>query len=128
MFIRSASAVLGLLLVWGATESAHAQFPNYSGTGRSIPSVRQRILDRPTVSPYMELLSPQGQGLPTYYTRVRPELEARALEQQAARQLSSLQSQVRAIQQQDARGSQFATGHPTRFMNYTHYFPGFYQR
>jgi hypothetical protein len=82
---------------------------------------------RPTVSPYLNLL--QGGGgalnLPQYQTLVRPFLEQQAINQRTAfdsqilqRQVNSLQSQVNYGQAAPGR----STGHPTRYMNYSHYY------
>jgi hypothetical protein len=82
---------------------------------------------RPTVSPYLNLL--QGGGgainLPQYQTLVRPFLDQQAVNQNNAfnsqllsRQVNSLQTQVNRNQFSPGR----ATGHPTRYMNYSHYY------
>lgn len=85
------------------------------------------LLDRPTVSPYLNLLRTESStAMPNYHTLVRPEVENR---QEAARQamaIRQLQSNVTSMQGQigGQRGAQFSTGHPTRFMTYLHYYPG----
>lgn len=82
---------------------------------------------RPTVSPYLNLL--QGGGgalnLPQYQTLVRPFLEQQSINDRNAfnsqvmgRRINSLQQQVNQQQYSPAR----ATGHPTRYMNYSHYY------
>ena len=82
---------------------------------------------RPTVSPYLNLL--QGGGgalnLPQYQTLVRPFLEQQSVNdrntfnnQLMRRDVNSLQGQV---SRQSAAGAR-ATGHPTRYMNYSHYY------
>jgi hypothetical protein len=82
---------------------------------------------RPTVSPYLNLL--QGGGgalnLPQYQTLVRPFLEQQAINdrnsfntQLMGRQINTLQTQVNRNQFAPGR----ATGHPTRYMNYSHYY------
>jgi len=107
-------------------ENAQAQL------GLGNQSIRSRILNRPTVSPYLSLLSVDNQsaGLPTYHTRVRPRIEAqrRAREQDRQNdQLQRLQGQVNTVRRDLTRSPQnqgtFPTGHPTRFGNYSHYYP-----
>ena len=96
----------------------------------ALQSLRSRIPSTPTVSPYLSLLANQQTGLPTYFTRVRPQLEAqrRAREQDRQNdQLQRLQSQVNTVRRDLTRSQQntgvFPTGHPTRFANYSHYYP-----
>ena len=107
---------------------AQAQLGSPSG----FRSIQQRVLNRPTVSPYLSLLSRDNQqaGLPTYFTRVRPQLEAQRRAQEQDRQndqLQRLQRQVsqtrRQITQAQRNQGVFPTGHPTRFSNHSHYYP-----
>jgi hypothetical protein len=88
------------------------------------------VQQQPTVSPYLNLLNRQGQGLPNYQTLVRPYVRS---EQEFARQ----QNQIQRLQRQQgslaagagltgARGVSTqirGTGHVTRFMDTSHYFP-----
>lgn len=82
---------------------------------------------RPTVSPYLNLLQSGGGALnlPQYQTLVRPFLEQQSINERNAlnsqavrRQINSLQSQVNRNQFAPGR----ATGHPTRYMNYSHFY------
>ncbi len=96
----------------------------------ALQSLRSRIPSTPTVSPYLSLLANQQTGLPTYFTRVRPQLEAqrRAREQDRQNdQLQRLQSQVNTVRRDLTQSQQntggFPTGHATRFANDSHYYP-----
>ena len=112
---------------------AHGQL----GLRRPSSSVRSYILNRPSVSPYLSLLNRDdlSVGLPTYHTRVRPQIEAeqRAKEQaQQTEQIRQLQSRVSSVRR-DLTSAQnnnavFPTGHPTRFRNYSHYYPALFRR
>lgn len=90
------------------------------------------ILNRPTVSPYLNLLRPTGfSGVTNYQTLVRPQIEQRELAriQQAElnrvrQQVSVQQQSIDTIQQQRAQRV-FSTGHRTQFMNTQNYYPGF---
>src|SRR5260370_12815663 len=110
----AALGVLGFL----ATGQARAQF------GYQRPQTSPN--PRPAVSPYLNLLR-SGDPAVNYNTLVRPQIEQ-------PRAIQQLQIEV---QQQDQAmlGQRFAvpagvnpsavlpfTGHPTQFMNYSHYF------
>ena len=95
-------------------------------------SQHQSIFNRPTVSPYLSLLSQDGRGgLPTYFTRVKPMLEAREGHDRQQNQISRMQQQITSVQQAVApqrRDGVAITGHPTRFMNMIHYYPSLSRR
>ena len=113
-------------VTWGNLARAQGFTPRGSDVGLAT---RDYLLSRPTVSPYLNLLRVESSlSLPNYQTLVRPALEQR---QQAAQQRSSirqLQSRVTNMQGQGAGRNQreqgFATGHPSRFATYLHYYPG----
>lgn len=119
-----------LLGVVFATLILLTELANAQQSPMALQSLRSRIPSTPTVSPYLSLLANQQTGLPTYFTRVRPQLEAqrRAREQDRQNdQLQRLQSQVNTVRRDLTRSQQntgvFPTGHPTRFANYSHYYP-----
>jgi len=100
------------------------------GARRNIGTYTQRYLyTRPTVSPYLNLLQRDPTyGLPLYHTQVRPRLEARAQARQQQRSINQVQRQVSNLSTQVRQRNQttgFQTGHPTRFMTYSHFYPGF---
>jgi TolA-binding protein len=109
-------------------ERAHAQFiPRGTNASRAT---RDYVLNRPTVSPYLNLLR-AGTGYDAnYQTLVRPALQNRQQARQQQSSINQLQSRVTNMQGQMVserrqQGSRFSTGHPTRFMVYLHYFPPF---
>ncbi|MCH2130756.1 MAG: hypothetical protein MK179_16560 [Pirellulaceae bacterium] len=121
--------ILTVMLVAMSADLAQAQF----GV-RGAQSLSARIFSRPTVSPYLSLLSVDnfsGTGQPTYFTRVRPRMEARRRAEEQDRQIEQMQrmqSQINTVrrdltQSQQAGQGVFPTGHPTRFSNYGHYYP-----
>ncbi len=92
------------------------------------------IRDRPTVSPYLNLITSQrtqqlgGTVRTVYLTLVRPELEQRRANEQTQRNMIQMQSQLSDLRQSYQRSQSNilgATGHPTRFMIYSQYYPGF---
>jgi hypothetical protein len=114
---RVFSLLAGFAVVCALSQIATAQPP--------FANVQQQQ----TVSPYLNLLNRQGFGLPNYQTFVRPQLQT---DQNFARQ----QSQIQRLQRQQAglaagnlnapRGVSAqirGTGHVTRFMDTSHYFP-----
>lgn len=115
-------------------ERAYGQFSNTQATTRSSfrgggQSIQDQVLRRPTVSPYLNLLSsPNENGVPTYFTQVRPQIEARNAAQRIQRQFGSVQQQFNSLNSrvsQNQQGGVLITGHPTRYMNYLQYYPGF---
>jgi len=87
----------------------------------SRQSAASRI-ERPSVSPYMNLFRRGSNGLPNYQTLVRPELQqlqTNALQQAEIRDLRAQQAsddtraQTRNLPQ---------TGHESRFRFYSHYY------
>jgi hypothetical protein len=93
-------------------------------------ATRDYIVNRPTVSPYLNLTRRTSQfAPPNYQTLVRPALERRAREAQQSATMRRLQSDVLSLQGQMELGrsrqsGQFASGHPTGFFAYMHYYPG----
>jgi hypothetical protein len=126
---------LALLVVVGSmalgqSSNTRRSINSYIGRGNAQSS----ILNRPTVSPYLRLL--QNQGNPTnglgsstavYQTQVRPQLERRQQSAQQQQQMQRMQSQLNQVRQQFTQPNSglMTTGHPTRFMSYSHYYyPG----
>lgn len=108
--------------------SAQYRGPNLS-TNPAANVYNKAIYDRPTVSPYLNLLRPQGGvGVPNYQSLVRPELQQRRTNDIQGRQINQLQNKVNQSYggggaangaPQEIR----ATGHVTRFMNHSSYYP-----
>ncbi len=109
---------------------ACAQF-RMGATEGSGGAVQRYIFDRPTVSPYLNLVrdSNSSSGLPNYQTLVRPALEQRQRNIQQQRQINRLQTDLNTTRRAFTRAKEgFQTGHPTRFMTYLHYYPTLGQR
>ena len=111
---RAILAALTLVTFLLLQDVANAQFTNFRYANLAT---RDYILNRPTVSPYVSLGTRNNlqQGLPTYYTNVRPQVERRAQEQaqrqmvrQNQRQINSIRNEYRQAQQNEARA--FTTG------------------
>ena len=126
------TAMLGGMWI---TSETHAQFiPGSRSVGRSTENY---LYNRPSVSPYISLTTRDASiGLPNYYTRVRPQLQARQQQQtqqrqtqQMQRELANIQSQIRNTQQR--QNSQIITGRMgwsargmPRFGSTLNYYPG----
>jgi hypothetical protein len=80
------------------------------------------LLNRPAVSPYMNLMRSDSGRNVNYDTLVRPQMESMQRSVFQQRQIQQLQRQVSQGAQQggDAAG---LTGHRTFFGNYSHYYP-----
>lgn len=112
---------------WGFPDQCSAQFipTGQFNIGRSF---NDYLYNRPTVSPYLNLLrTDTGAIFPNYHTLVRPRLEERrALAEQSAR-IQNMSRRLNQVQREVERGrgpnGELITGHPTRFGNYSHFFP-----
>lgn len=120
--------VLGVLV--GIPSAAQAQInPGYSRYMNPAAGVANNaIYNRPTVSPYLNLLRPQGGvAIPNYQSLVRPMLDQERINQQQGRQLQQLQKRIyQGPSSQSSAGAPIgirSTGHTTGFMNYSAYFP-----
>jgi hypothetical protein len=84
------------------------------------------IYNRPTVSPYLNLLNPgaAANSVPNYFTLVKPQLEQRAALTQQRSEISRLNREVSAGPRRSQRQqSQIrSTGHATQFMYYGPYY------
>ncbi|MDZ4779664.1 MAG: hypothetical protein SGJ19_05380 [Planctomycetia bacterium] len=125
------TAICATLAVAGLSLCADECFAQRNNAYRRT---QNSLYNRPTVSPYLNLLQPQGGGLPNYQTLVRPAVEQRRQNQDTQRQISQLQSSVAASSAQDQRGETTfrPTGHQTSFSPaygnrtgffYSHYYP-----
>ena len=95
--------------------------------------VARSILNRPTVSPYLNLVGPDGTpGVARYQTLVRPQLEARQYQLRNSARFQSVQNQLQQVStaigqastQQQRQNYPFTTGHPSVYLNGSHYYPG----
>jgi hypothetical protein len=84
------------------------------------------ILKRPTVSPYLQLLSESSLTTTPYHSLVRPALEQQRINQTQSDQFQRLQQQVyrdeQYRRQQPGQGALRPTGHRTYFGNLSHYY------
>lgn len=96
--------------------------------GGVYPDAANPYYSRPAVSPYLNLLQPGGAfNLPQYQSFVKPLLDQQAINERNAFDSQVTRRQVNSLQNQfnnAAFGPGRATGHPTRYMNYSHYYPG----
>lgn len=93
-------------------------------------SLNRQIFNRPTVSPYLNLLRQPGTGMPNYQSLVRPLVEQRRTAQMQQNQIRNLQQQV---SQQSGAVRQLEegvrpTGHTSFFMNTLQFYPSFAPR
>src|SRR5215468_11203741 len=115
VFLQSAMLIGTALGVGWAVPAARAQLP-YGPYQRTVPGYRT-----PVVSPYLNLFRNGADPAVNYYGLVRPQMDF-------ASGLQNLQQQVTDLSQAQALGLTpgftGATGHPTMFFNYSHYYPG----
>jgi hypothetical protein len=112
---------LAVLVALSVCSEASAQYAGGIYRGGSNP-----YNPKPTVSPYLNLLqnnNGNGLNLPQYQTLVRPFLDQQAFNNQSSADAQRLNRQVNALQSQTSNAAPGrATGHGTRFMNYSHYY------
>ena len=100
-------------------------------------NVTNRVNSSPTVSPYLRLLQGNGNvntgfggANAVYQTQVRPAIERRQQAAQQQQQIQGIQRDLGRLRQQYSQPSTgfMQTGHPTRFMSYSHYYPSLFGR
>lgn len=125
-----ASLVVSSLFCTMAAE-ALAQRPSVftRPQGRRNPAaniVRDATINRPTTSPYLNLLRPQGAtGVPNYQSLVRPQLQQDRTNAQQRRTMNNLQNQISNLQVEGAPPPYTGvrpTGHRSSFMQTGNYF------
>lgn len=125
--------VRNLLILAGASVACvvnstpcYAQF-NPVGNVNVAYSINSYLYNRPTVSPYLNLTrTDTGQIQPNYHALVRPQLEMRQQQAAQSAHIQKLNRGVEQIQSQQIRSEkerQLATGHPSRFFTYLHFYP-----
>lgn len=122
---RACWILLAGLFVACSTETCEAQVARYQ------PRTS-------TVSPYLNLGRFNGGGLPNYYALVRPQIQQRQFNTQAARVAQLQQAEIVSLQTQSNQGQGLAspqgvqTGHNSwfmtpgtehSFMNTSHFYP-----
>jgi hypothetical protein len=115
----------GLIAVCAAFLAASPVAAQSVGYSRYTNTIRDQTINRPTVSPYLNLLQ-NGGRLPAYQTLVRPMLENERRSAEQSQSLGKLQQQVNAasrdpsgrVRDQGIR----PTGHTTTYLNYSHYY------
>ena len=80
------------------------------------------FLDRPALSPYYNLNRREGSAGTNYQLLVRPQIEAAERARLQQREIQQLQRQVSRPGSQGGAGGM--TGHPSYFMNLSHFYPG----
>jgi hypothetical protein len=88
----------------------------------------KHIQQRPTVSPYLNLVRDDSGAAANYQTLVRPQMEQIDYNRQQENRLDHLNRQFQNFRSESAyplQGSQDIreTGHITQFMNLSHYYP-----
>ena len=90
------------------------------------------VLNRPTVSPYLNLLGTDGSatGPARYQTLVRPQLDARRQQLSNTARFNTLQQDIQRVStavggvgQPQQQRYPFTTGHPSVYLNGSHYYP-----
>jgi hypothetical protein len=120
--ILTGAIILTALACLPAAAQAQNPYSNLSGGITSGP-----VSSRPTVSPYLNLLRPQGGvAIPNYQALVRPMLEQERINQNQGRQLAQMNRMYQGPSSQSSAGAPIeirGTGHKTGFMNYSAYYP-----
>ncbi len=100
-------------------KEAQAQSPRFNPYNAANP------YNRPTLSPYLNLLRRDASITENYFTLVRPQVQFNSMLNTQQQEISQLNRNVQALksvtpgEQQAIRG----TGHPAAFMNFSHFYP-----
>ena len=146
--VRILLSIVAIILLSLAAEQASAQLylnrvqPPQARNNISAPAARRvrtfnrqpvskpfkHIQQRPTVSPYLNLVRDDSGAAANYQTLVRPQMEQIDFNRQQEMQLDRLDRQFQDFRSESAFPQQGAlnlreTGHTTRFMNRSHYYP-----
>lgn len=135
MSYRSRSRAIGLVLICGSLNCLLAGQASAQIKQGPRQQIRQSFRDRPTVSPYTSLLNNGGGGgaAMNYYNIIRPRQQASKVARSLTKELHSVESNVKSLQQQPqmlgpseviSTGRMAPTGHPTAFNSLGSYFPG----
>lgn len=109
------AAVAALVLVPGV---ANAQLGPY------VPPMTNNPYQRPTISPYLNMVRPGGNPALNYYGLVRPQMQSARTMQVFQQELTTVANGVfPAAQQSGPQGNLPITGHSVSFYNYSTYFP-----
>ena len=111
--------------------SAAPRLPTFNtGGGSNTAKPFATATPSPTVSPYLSLFSDSLDDavLPNYTTRVRPQLQQQAFNQNLQRQQQVLERRLQQVSAQPAYNPQgsrslFPTGHQTVFNYTSHFYP-----
>jgi hypothetical protein len=115
-WLYASFAALGLAVACSGGRAA-AQAPITFGRPQANP------MGTPTVSPWINLGNGGNLGL-SYYGLVRPQVQAQQSIRQLQQQQQLEQAQLAGLTGQTGLGGMpIITGHETRFMNYSTYFP-----
>ncbi len=134
-FRRFLTCTLGLAVaaLWVGVSSSQGLGPVGSFGGASRGPSRpeySRSRGRPTVSPYLNLFRADGTSALNYYNLVRPQVDQYRGQQMQSYEIGRLEQQIGVLEANAAAGGRRsaspvrATGHPSAFFNYSHYFPG----
>jgi hypothetical protein len=146
--IRIVLSIATTALLSVGAEQASAQLylnrvqPPRARTSISAPVVRQshyfnrqpiskpfkHIQQQPTVSPYLNLVRDDSGAAANYQTLVRPQIEQLNFNRQQELQFDRLDRQFQNFRSESAFPQEGSvdireTGHTTRFMNRSHYYP-----
>jgi len=106
--------LVATILGWSATTATGQMQPRQYGP--------DPLLDRPAVSPYMNLMRSDSGRNVNYQTMVLPQMQAMERARLQQKQIQQLQRQVSEGSGQAGSGGGL-TGHRTFFSNYSHYYP-----
>ncbi len=88
--------------------------------GQDVPRYTPQ---RPTVSPYLNLLRNDNGALPNYHSLVRPQLNQLSYDRQMSRVARSQSLQIQSLSEVAGETTAGPTGTGSVFNNRSHYFP-----
>lgn len=100
---------------------ANAELAQAQGVRTNRGATARSRIQRPTVSPYLNLYRQDSQGLPTYQTLVRPQVQQQRVNQVQETEITQLRSQL-ATERASAAQPLPQTGHVSYFRHYSHFY------
>jgi hypothetical protein len=127
---------LSIAAVWAAPahgqSSSYGQLSGYPAVNRPTSRLGRTPLTRPTVSPYLHLANQprDASGIPrfggVYQVLVRPQLDQQEFSVDQQREIVRIQADMLQMQNElhgAATTGARRTGHHSRFMSFSHFYP-----
>lgn len=122
MLLAGASDIYGQSQVYGISNSLVNNAARQAQASINRYSARNTVLGRSTVSPYLRLSNTSVASAAQQYQAIRGMRDRNRQMDQQGQQLQLLSTQINSLSRGGNGIRSGITGHPTRFMTYSHYY------